>query len=556
MSDSEGDFSDELLELAGATEKKRRKRQSSNHSNKKAKSNVSMGSDESDRDVDSEDDLNPFPLEGKYVDEADRERLLEMTEIEREEILASRMEQLQRKQDSKNLDALLKAQKAGADGSDSIVKAAKRQHAARGATKEKSSKLDELKAKRRAKEQKKRTRTNSPKGDRDSSPMDMETSSGEEEDGQISKFEEDDDMLRKFSRKSKDDNNDEPITRYDLMAIRVSRDMLARHCLAPWFEDYVKGAWVRYLIGNEKDGQPVYRICEISGLAMNLTKPYKINDTLIDRAIELKHGKSVRAFNMDKVSNSDFPEKEWDRLKYACLTDHVAMPTRRAIEKKKEQMARLVSQRMTDSDITAMLARKNQLSSGVQSAAAITMERSRLNQARTLALRRQDAVEVAEIDVKLAALPEVAATRVAEEDDLAARLLKVNERNRKANMEAVRKAELLEAERKRKERKLANANGSGVSTPVDPSARLRTIPKMFSDQSRDTSVDLPYILLVDRSGTPNANGTPQVKAEKDALRPVSPLPPSALSGTPAASDKPKSFQASVIDSVEVDLGDF
>lgn len=27
MSDSEGDFSDELLELAGATEKKRRKRQ-------------------------------------------------------------------------------------------------------------------------------------------------------------------------------------------------------------------------------------------------------------------------------------------------------------------------------------------------------------------------------------------------------------------------------------------------------------------------------------------------------------------------------------------------
>jgi len=542
MSDSEGDFSDELLELAGATEKKRRKRQSSNHSNKKAKSNVSMGSDESDRDVDSEDDLNPFPLEGKYVDEADRERLLEMTEIEREEILASRMEQLQRKQDSKNLDVLLKAQKAGADGSDSIIKAAKRQHAARGATKEKSSKLDELKAKRRAKEQKKRTRTNSPKGDRDSSPMDMETSSGEEEDGQISKFEEDDDMLRKFSRKSKDDNNDEPITLYELMAIRVSRDMLARHCLAPWFEDYVKGTWVRYLIGNEKDGEPVYRICEIQGLAMNLTKPYKINDTLIDRAIELKHGKSVRAFNMDKVSNSEIPEKEWDRLKYACLTDRVAMPTRRAIEKKKEQMARLVSQRMTDSDITAMLARKNQLSSGVQSAAAITMERSRLNQARTLALRRQDAVEVAEIDVKLAALPEVAATRAAEEDDLAARLLKVNERNRKANMEAVRKAELLEAERKRKERKLANANGSGVSTPVDPSARLRTIPKMFSDQSR--------------SGTPNATGTPQVKAEKDVLRPVSPLPPSALSGTPAASDKPKSFQASVIDSVEVDLGDF
>ena len=541
MSDSEGDFSDELLELAGATEKKRRKHQS-NHSNKKQKSNVSMESDDSDQDVDSEDDSNPFPLEGKYVDEADRERLLEMTEIEREEILASRMEQLQRKQDSKNLDALLKAQKAGGEGSDSVSKAAKRQHAARGATKEKSNKLDELKAKRRAKEQKKRTRTGSPRGDRDSSPMDMETSSGEEEDGQISKFEEDEDMFRKFSGKVKDDN-DEPITLQEISAIRVTRDILARHCLAPWFEDYVKGTWVRYLIGNEKDGRPVYRVCEVQGLAMNLTKPYKINNTLIDRAIEIKHGKSVRAYNMDKVSNAEFPDSEWERVRSVCAAEHVALPTRRAIEKKKEQMKRLVTQPMTDSDITAMLARKNQLSSGVQqSSAAITLERSRLIQARTLALRRQDAVEVAEIDVKLAALPEVATTRTPEEDDVAARLAKVNERNRKANLEAVRKAELQEVERKRRERKLANANGSGVTTPIDPSARLRTIPKTFSNQSR--------------SATPVANGTPQIKSEKDALRPVSPLPPSALSSTTTASDKLKSFQASVIDSVEVDLGDF
>ena len=47
-----------------------------------------------------------------------------MPEIEREEVLAQRLEELQRFKDKRNLDQMLKAQKAG-DG-DSIVKAAKR----------------------------------------------------------------------------------------------------------------------------------------------------------------------------------------------------------------------------------------------------------------------------------------------------------------------------------------------------------------------------------------------------------------------------------------------
>lgn len=47
-----------------------------------------------------------------------------MPEIEREEVLTQRLEELQRITDKRNLDQMLKAQKAG-DG-DSIVKAAKR----------------------------------------------------------------------------------------------------------------------------------------------------------------------------------------------------------------------------------------------------------------------------------------------------------------------------------------------------------------------------------------------------------------------------------------------
>src|SRR6266851_2259961 len=101
-----------------------------------------------------------------------------MPEIEREEVIAQRLEELQRITDKRNLDQMLKAQKDG-DG-DSVAKAAKRaffntfprahlevlftgQHTVRGATKEKSRKLDELKAKRKAKDERKRVRASLPR---------------------------------------------------------------------------------------------------------------------------------------------------------------------------------------------------------------------------------------------------------------------------------------------------------------------------------------------------------------------------------------------------------
>ena len=109
------------------------------------------------------------------------------------------------------------------------------------------------------------------------------------------------------------------------------------------------------------------------------------------------------------------------------------------------------------------------------------MERSRLNQARTLAQRRNDWNEVAEIDAKLA--EESARTSEKKEqppktNNVQDLLAKVNERNRKANMEAVRKAEMAEMERKKKGRKLL-----AQSTPVDPSARLKTLPRTFNSNT-------------------------------------------------------------------------
>lgn len=164
----------------------------------------------------------------------------------------------------------------------------------------------------------------------------------DDEDGQISKYEEEEERDRK--RFGKTEPDDEPITLEDLNKCRLSRELLAKHCMAPWFDEYIKGmfscstcserdlayirtrikgAWVRYLVGTDR-GEPVYRICEIRGalivptccmksvveiiieLGLEPVKPYKIDDKSIDRNFELKHGKSLKWFSLDKVSNSGF----------------------------------------------------------------------------------------------------------------------------------------------------------------------------------------------------------------------------------------------------------
>lgn len=199
----------------------------------------------------------------------------------------------------------------------------------------------------------------------------------------------------------------------------------------------------------------------------------------------------------------------------------------------------------------------------------MTMERSRLMQAKTLAMRRQDYVELAEIESKLKELPAQVVRE--EEETLSGKLAKVNERNRRANLEVVRKAEF-EAERKRKERKLAASGLSGSATP-DPSGKLRVIPKPLDSASRLVALLSSFAHLrhftchslsavprirrcMDRSGTPNlsAVGTPILQAQSIAMtRPISPLPSSALSAE--QSSPRKSLEASLKD-IEIDLGDF
>lgn len=167
-------------------------------------------------------------------------------------------------------------------------------------------KLDELKAKRKARGEVKKNIKLSPKShrDRSASPQDMDISSDESEDGMITREEQQEERDRRLmglstssskvrvssiavrqgilkylllSQRDEDSEEHAEATLEDFNRTRLTRDMVAKWCMHSWFEEYVTGTWVRYLIGNE-NGIPVYRICEISGTLQSGTSALFASD--------------------------------------------------------------------------------------------------------------------------------------------------------------------------------------------------------------------------------------------------------------------------------------
>jgi RNA polymerase-associated protein RTF1 len=89
--------------------------------------------------------------------------------------------------------------------------------------------------------------------------MEMETSDDEAEDGQITKFEQEEEKERKLLGMTV--ANDEPMTIADLNKVRLTRDALAKHFLAPWFEDCVKGTASTVFFLPSLNGSRQERMC-------------------------------------------------------------------------------------------------------------------------------------------------------------------------------------------------------------------------------------------------------------------------------------------------------
>jgi RNA polymerase-associated protein RTF1 len=208
---------------------------------------MDMGTDSGSEEDDHE--LSLYPLEGKYKDHADKARLLAMTEIDREAVLAERAAQIEREGQDRHLRNLFKARKA-ADRADAAASTRKslRTKSAPKKTEEatKRGKLDEL---RRTREERKATGRRNSFGDEDASKKML--SEGEED----------------YNDDSHRPRDERPITLDDVNRCRIGRTALAKYFDYPGFEDVIPDVFVRVTMWDKETQKNVYRMAQIKGTA-------------------------------------------------------------------------------------------------------------------------------------------------------------------------------------------------------------------------------------------------------------------------------------------------
>lgn len=223
------------------------------------------------------DEGDRYPLEGKFVNSADKAEIMAMPEIKREELLAERAQEVEKERQNRALRQLLKARdleskkqekkrKAGAADLDENQRKTSRQRTKLGGGKvgEASTGIDSLKRARAEKTDRQRRRDEDKERNKDRRAQDDAFSDADAEGD--SEVEWDDRKDKKKKSSSPDYRDAEPASLHDIERVRVGRTRFAVVCFYPGFDEAITGTYVRIVIGTDKEsGQNIYRMALIKG---------------------------------------------------------------------------------------------------------------------------------------------------------------------------------------------------------------------------------------------------------------------------------------------------
>lgn len=315
-----------------------------------------MEESDSDAAVDAfKEDSNPYPVEGKFTSWEDKNRIMGLSEVERESILAERAQEIERRNQDLNLKRLLqnrqakeeKKRKAGAADLDDDER-----KNSRPKTKAVNESLENYKAERARRNDQRNRRTRdrrspSAESDRMQSDVDAEGESDVEWD----------------ARKKSPAKEEPPAELKDFERVRVGRSNFAKVCFYPGFEDHLIGCFARVSIGMDKNtGQGVYRMCQIKGFTEGT--PYAMQGSnnkpvKTDLYVLVAHGKAEKEWPFVMCSDSKFSESEFNRWKSVCESEGVRIPTQSKLNRNLQRIHELLDKRWSEEDIAEKLKRQN-----------------------------------------------------------------------------------------------------------------------------------------------------------------------------------------------------
>ncbi|CEP62984.1 RNA polymerase-associated protein LALA0_S06e08372g [Lachancea lanzarotensis] len=502
------DIDEDLLALAGGassgeeeeeekltvgTAKKRSKFDSSNGGKRRiVDEDEEQDQDEEDHDgynpkdggfvsEEEEEESDPFPLEGKYKDERDRQHLESLPEMERESLLFDRSQVMQKYQERRVLRERAKRireqqQERQMQQDSSKTRSSARSTRITGHSDAKESGLSKLK-KQRAKKS-----ASYDYSDEDEAQDEEEEEEEEDEYGYQDEEEEgdsEDDYQPGFGRnKSAADDEDvkwaedEDLDRDpelgDFNKIKIGRSFVAKFCFYPDFNDAVKGCYGRVNVGVDKrSGQTLYRMVRIEKVF--LQKPYNMGKFFTNQYLGVTQGKDRKVFQMNFFSDGAITQPEFERYSNSLDKQEISKPSLYMLNNKSNEINNFVSQPIT-SKLTDELVRNrmvfNKKLSGTNAVLEKTMLRDKLQYAKERGVEK----DIAKYSAQLRNLEKrLSSYEKHHEDDQAGskKLGALTSKNRKANMDSGKTVEAIKKE------------DTPFDAKTDPFSRLKTRTKIY-----------------------------------------------------------------------------
>ncbi|KAI1425639.1 hypothetical protein F5Y12DRAFT_351315 [Xylaria sp. FL1777] len=459
-----------------------------------------------------------YPVEGIYASETEKEEILAMPELEREQLIAKRQEEIDRERQNTLLRRLLQVNKQESSQSARKRKAATaeledgQRKTSRQRTKIGGSKVGETSAGiaslRRARAEKSdRQRRREEDRERNKGKPSMRDSTLDDDDAH-SDVEWASNYGRKLSKSATPEKRAAPLADLrDFERVRLSRSRFAEVCFYPGFDDAITGCYCRVAVGPNRDtGETEYQMGVIKGFTQG--RPYAMQrmnqqSFVTDQYARIAFGKTVKEYPFISCSDSPFNESECQRLQRACQDDGVPFPKKAQVDAKIDDINALRNRTWTEKEVSERLARVQNLKKKYDSSERnrllnkLEQAKERGDEARITELQGQlDKLEVPKLAFRTSLLPnkKSAPPSTPSQQD---RLAQLNMQRRRDNAEAVRRAQIMERAKVRK----SEARGvGGEGGDEDISRRLKaTAPPANNSETSTPSNGTPNTIFTGKA---------------------------------------------------------
>ncbi|AET38311.1 RNA polymerase-associated protein Ecym_2597 [Eremothecium cymbalariae DBVPG len=418
---------------------------------------------------DEQEERNPYPLEGKYKDEEDRNRIQDMPEMERETLLFERSQEMQKYQERKVLRQRAKSIRAQQQQrqlqKDSTKRSSGRSTRTTGHSELRTSKLSELR-KQRAKKSGNYDYSESEEDESDQSDNYAESDNDDYDPhhGHKDGFSDHDNEV-----KWAEEDLDRDAELEDFNKVKIGRSFVAKFCFYPDFAERVQACYGRVNIGLDKHtGLPMYRMVKIERVF--LQKPYSMGKFFTNQYFGVTQGKDRKVFQMNYFSDGPITQPEFERYLNQMAKYDMNKPSLYTLNNKAKELFNFVSQPMT-MKLTDQIVRNRMVFNKKLTGTNAVLEKSVLKDKLQYAKDTNNESAVAKYAAQLKNLEKRMSSyeKHHENDQTGIRKLgALTSKNRKVNMDKIRLAENVRKE-----------DSSNVDAKSDPFSRLKTRTKIY-----------------------------------------------------------------------------